>query len=133
VYRYADRDSICYMCLCDCTHTEIEGDPSCVDIKGKEEYCKGYYDYRADLSNWKMIATFLTVGVNYVAKSLTIKAQVDHARSVVACFVWDLQCGCLVIAASPSSAPTHAAQSKARYDHAHIPWQHALYEFRAFC
>ena len=32
VYPFADRDSICYMCICDCAHTLVEGDPSCPDI-----------------------------------------------------------------------------------------------------
>ena len=80
MFRYADKDSICYMCLCECEDPEPgkpgydASAPGCTPTID-DEYCDGYRDYRSHLKTFKLLATFIVVAINAVIKKLIVGTQ----------------------------------------------------------
>eukprot|EP01043_Picozoa_sp_COSAG02_P023791 COSAG02_NODE_1280_length_13477_cov_9.042906_10_plen_924_part_00 len=80
IFKYADKDAICYMCICECEDPKPgmpsynETAPGCTPTID-DEYCDSYRDYRAHLKNFKLLATFVVVAINAIIKKLIVATQ----------------------------------------------------------
>ena len=82
VYNSGDRDAICYMCLCNCQHTNFLTDPHCAkpDIEKIEgDYCEDFEEWEEASSAHKQYAAVATIAVNIVVKTV-IRATADWER-----------------------------------------------------
>ena len=87
LFRFADIDAVCYMCLCDCENQTMEGAipgnesfSTCAPLtEGREQYCGGgeynYHAYRSHVKNFKLLATFIVVCINQLVKRVILKSQ----------------------------------------------------------
>ena len=80
MYKYADRDSICYMCLCECENV-LPGKPgynasapNCIPTLD-DGYCDSYNEYQAHLKHFKVLATFVVVSINAGMKKVIVWTQ----------------------------------------------------------
>ena len=80
IFKFADKDALCYMCLCECEDAKPgmpgynETAPGCTPTID-DEYCDGYRVYRAHLKTFKLLATFVVVGINAVIKKIIVSSQ----------------------------------------------------------
>jgi hypothetical protein len=80
IFKFADKDALCYMCLCECEDPKPgmpdynETAPGCTPTID-DQYCDGYEEYRAHLKTFKLLATFVVVAINAVIKKIIVASQ----------------------------------------------------------
>eukprot|EP01043_Picozoa_sp_COSAG02_P002048 COSAG02_NODE_45_length_45811_cov_83.565891_36_plen_911_part_00 len=80
IFKFADKDAICYMCICECEDPKPgmpgynETAPGCTPTVD-DEYCDSYREYRAHLKKFKLLATFVVVAINVIIKKVIVATQ----------------------------------------------------------